>query len=230
MSANFGQTAVLIFTRTASEEAAHKTFVQNAGKNSNRNIAAGLIDHTIATAKKANLPVLIHDSMAQHAPTFGENLADAVEAVFKCGYHSVIVIGNDSPELKARTLLEANRQLAEHPLVLGPATDGGVYLIGLQRAAYQRRAFLKLPWETAALQDAWETYLPQVVVRWLEPLRDLDHSADFKAFLTRLPKWNLLKGLFESILASLRTELIFEVRNPLQVAFPGTAPLRGPPA
>ena len=229
MSAGSGQSAILIFTRTASEEAAHKTFVQHGGKNSNRNIAAQLIRQTIATARQTKLPVFVHNSDAQHAPTFGENLADALESVFARGYERVMVIGNDSPGLKTATLLEANKQLTQNPLVLGPSTDGGVYLIGIQQAAYQRQAFLGLPWETAKLQHAFEQYLANHAIQWLEPLQDLDHAADFKAFLSKISYWNPLKNWFQSILASLRPLLIFELRNPLSVAFQGATLLRGPP-
>jgi hypothetical protein len=229
MSAGFGPSAILIFTRTASEEAAHKTFVQRAGKKSNRNIAVQLIRQTIATAKRTKLPVFVHDSNAQQAQTFGKNLADALESVFARGYERVMVIGNDSPKLKSSTLLESNKQLTHNPLVLGPSTDGGVYLIGIQQAAYQRQAFLELPWETAKLQGAFEQYLSQHTIQWLEPLCDLDHAADFKAFLSKISHWNPLRSWFQSILASLRPLLVFELRKPLSVAFQGATLLRGPP-
>ena len=45
----------------------------------------------------------------------------------------VVLIGADSPDLPAAILTEAFEALGEHNAVLGPAADGGYYLIGLAR-------------------------------------------------------------------------------------------------
>jgi len=47
------------------------------------------------------------------------------------GRRSVLLIGTDLPSLEARDLLEAIHALKQHPLVLGPADDGGYWLMGL---------------------------------------------------------------------------------------------------
>ncbi len=232
MSASFGQTALLIFSRSASQESVAKTFDRNTGKKGNQAIAQRLIRQTSATANRTRLPVFLHSTNAQSASTFGENLADALESVFNKGYAQVIAIGNDCPDLSESLILEAGRRLQEQKIVLGPANDGGVYLIGIQKSAYQRSAFLDLPWETVHLQAAWKKYLAASALEiiWLQAFSDINHVADFKALLNRLPKWSLLRKQLLSILASLDIALAFDHRNFPFVAFQSSPPLRGPPS
>lgn len=84
----------------------------------------------------------------------GERLHTAITAELSEGADSVVVIGSDSPTLpveyleRARALLE----LAAPPVevVLGPASDGGYYLIGLRRA-HRELFFDGIAWSTAAV-------------------------------------------------------------------------------
>jgi glycosyltransferase A (GT-A) superfamily protein (DUF2064 family) len=226
MSKPLGQTAILIFSRSASQEARVKTFDQRVGKKGNRSIAQRLIRHTLATAQKTRIPTFFYGSNAQFAHSFGENLANAFESVFAKGFSKVIAIGNDCPNLSASLLLDANQVLAKRNLVLGPATDGGVYLIGLTKSAYQRQGFVGLPWETAQLQGAWHQYQAEII--WLEPHDDIDYAIDFESFIKGLPTWSQLKKQLLDILESLYT-LVLDRPNIASVALHGATQLRGPP-
>jgi hypothetical protein len=64
------------------------------------------------------------------------------------GFERVVVIGSDSPTLRRRRLLEALAALRGADAVLGPAHDGGYYLIGLRKMA-KRRLFVGVEWGTA---------------------------------------------------------------------------------
>ncbi|MBC8011409.1 MAG: TIGR04282 family arsenosugar biosynthesis glycosyltransferase [Burkholderiales bacterium] len=78
----------------------------------------------------------------------GQRLSRAVDVAFAGGAPAVLVIGGDCPELDEATLREAAAALADgRELVLGPATDGGYYLIGLTRT--MPRLFAGIPWSTA---------------------------------------------------------------------------------
>ena len=90
MPVDSGQTAILIFSRTASQEAQVKTFDRNAGQSANRVIVQRLIDHTVDTARRTQLPVFIHYDTKPSTGTFGTHLAEALESVFKKGYTSII--------------------------------------------------------------------------------------------------------------------------------------------
>jgi hypothetical protein len=231
MSASLGQTVLLVFSRTAAHEAAAKSFDSRCGRKGNTEIADRLIRHTLATVNGTRLPVCIRYDTQQGTGTFGERLADAMESAFSKGYERVIAIGNDCPDISTPLLLDVNRRLDQNELVLGPANDGGVYLIGITKAAYKRGEFVALPWETAQLQDAWTRLIEAKTIKtaWLQVYHDVDGAADFKGLLARLPKWNRLKKQFLHLLASFALVPAFENGQLYQPRLPGLTPLRGPP-
>lgn len=86
--------------------------------------------------------------IVQRGSAFGDRLAHAVEDLLRVGYESCCLIDSDSPTVTAeafRTAVEYLRRNAEQ-LVLGPANDGGYYLIGMQKL--HRRVFEEIDWST----------------------------------------------------------------------------------
>lgn len=73
----------------------------------------------------------------QSGGDLGQRLATAFERCFQRGATEVIAVGADCPGLDGDCLVEAARGLRKADIVLGPAADGGYYLIGLRRAAPQ---------------------------------------------------------------------------------------------
>lgn len=71
----------------------------------------------------------------------------ALEEVLAKGYQKAVVIGSDCPGLDAEVLGDALVQLSSHELVIGPAKDGGYYLIGM-RKMYDT-LFESMPWSSA---------------------------------------------------------------------------------
>ena len=87
----------------------------------------------------------------QRGGDLGERLRHATEDLLESGFHSVCLVNSDSPTLPPALLAEAARAL-EAPgdrLVLGPAADGGYYLIGLKRP--HRRVFQDIAWSTSTV-------------------------------------------------------------------------------
>lgn len=84
----------------------------------------------------------------QRGNGFGERLAFATEDLFRVGFESVCLINSDSPMVSASSFAEAANELAKpgDRIVLGPAADGGYYLIGLKRI--QHRIFEEIDWST----------------------------------------------------------------------------------
>jgi rSAM/selenodomain-associated transferase 1 len=78
----------------------------------------------------------------------GASLYDAAEDLLAAGYGSVCLINSDSPTLPTSLILDAVRALHApgDRVVLGPAEDGGYYLIGLKRA--HARLFEGIAWST----------------------------------------------------------------------------------
>ena len=119
---------------------------------------------------------------AQLPGDLGQRMAAAFTAAFAAGAARVAIIGTDCPGLGPDHLAAAVDQLAHHDLVLGPAADGGYYLLGLrapQPALFQHKA-----WGTASvladtLADARRLGLR---VALLPELRDVDTAADLAAW------------------------------------------------
>jgi uncharacterized protein len=72
--------------------------------------------------------------LAQRGDDFGARLQNCFADLFAAGYEAVVVMDADSPTLPVEHLLAAFYELRdERTVVLGPARDGGYYLIGLRR-------------------------------------------------------------------------------------------------
>jgi uncharacterized protein len=81
-------------------------------------------------------------------PTIGRSLIHAARDLFATGYSSVCLVNADSPTLPTEFLVETVLRLREpgDRVVLGPAADGGYYLIGLKQ--FHRRLFEEINWST----------------------------------------------------------------------------------
>jgi uncharacterized protein len=81
-------------------------------------------------------------------PTIGRSLFHAARDLFGAGYNSICLVNADSPTLPTEILVETVRRLREagDRVVLGPAADGGYYLIGLKQ--FHRRLFEEIDWST----------------------------------------------------------------------------------
>lgn len=83
------------------------------------------------------------------APDLGTRMRATVQTMLQRGYGRVLIIGSDSPDLPAAHLNEAAAALRTHDLVLGPAEDGGYYLIGLKSDYAQ--LFENITWSTVSV-------------------------------------------------------------------------------
>ncbi|MEO6038065.1 MAG: DUF2064 domain-containing protein [Saprospiraceae bacterium] len=226
--ASFDQCAILIFSRTAKHEAAVKIFDHTSGAGKNKAIAKSLIRQTLSTARRTHLPVFFHSSVAQAGNTFAENFADALESIFRRGYHQVIAIGNDCPALNTEDLLAATSQLNTTSLVLGPASDGGAYLIGIHKAAYNRAAFLQIHWQTTLVFEELAAYAGGDFGR-LGEKSDVDSLAD----LAKVVRTDLLPVFLRIRLSNFLRQFFSSGFCRYEVAMPAIfldyCALRGPP-
>jgi len=87
--------------------------------------------------------------LPQRGDSLGDRLFNATRELLSFGYESVCLINSDSPTLPGDRIAGALAALAlsDDRVVLGPAEDGGYYLIGLKRA--HRRLFADIDWSTA---------------------------------------------------------------------------------
>ena len=93
------------------------------------------------------------DVIAQRGGSIGERMAHAFEDVFRLGSESIVLIGSDLPDLPVDRLEKAFAVLSadSNRVVIGPAADGGYYLIGMNRS--HPGLFDGVDWSTARVLD-----------------------------------------------------------------------------
>lgn len=126
--------------------------------------------------------------MPQEGSHLGECMGNADMALRAGGFEHVVLVGSDVPDLDSKDLSQAFAALDQHHAVLGPASDGGFYLIGLGRPCSV--AFAPETWGTSEVLRRTEGLLriqglPPARTRCLSDLddaRDL-HLLDSRPFL-----------------------------------------------
>jgi rSAM/selenodomain-associated transferase 1 len=98
------------------------------------------------TALRRLLPDGVH-LMAQQGNGLGQALSNAFVRHDAGGFDRVVLIGSDNPTLPAELIETASAALDGHDLVIGPATDGGYYLIGMDRP--HLAVFDRITWSTS---------------------------------------------------------------------------------
>ena len=127
------------------------------------------------------------DVIAQRGDDLGQRMAHVFEDMFRLGLESVVVIGSDLPDLPSRLVREAVGALqgGTDLAVLGPASDGGYYLIGLNRPHPQ--LFDCIDWSTprvlAQTREAAKAQALPVVL--LDQWSDIDGAADLDRLAVR---------------------------------------------
>ena len=226
-----GSSAILIFTRTAREEAAAKNFYGKSDLHTNALIAESLIRHTVAVAKKSGIPYFIIYSDQQRGEHFGERLCNAIQEIFDAGFNNIIAIGNDCPALQPAHLVESNRLMQKNEVVLGPTDDGGVYLFGIAKKIFHADSLTSLNWKSSLLYESLIAYCSQHLFETgiLEKKKDIDFSEDLSGFINQ-GQYISLAAKIKSILASAEKifrELKIRIRTSLYVI---QLTVRTPPA
>jgi rSAM/selenodomain-associated transferase 1 len=126
--------------------------------------------------------------LPQRKGNLGERMARAFQEAFQEGAGFAVLIGTDCPGLSASLGSEAFAALQSHDVVLGPATDGGYYLIGLRKMASQ--LFAEIPWGTEKVFSRTLDIATELGLRVhrLAPLDDVDRPED-------LPVWEKSRRL-----------------------------------
>jgi rSAM/selenodomain-associated transferase 1 len=84
--------------------------------------------------------------LAQRGADLGARMESAFRKCFAMGYREVVVIGTDTPWMGAERVRWAFTGLKSHDVVIGPAEDGGYYLLGMRTMVPE--IFRGIPWST----------------------------------------------------------------------------------
>jgi rSAM/selenodomain-associated transferase 1 len=173
---------------------------------------AQLIEHTLATAHRANHGTLeLHTDSAddkfmrdcadryaiklvqQQGDDLGARMHNAFRAVLgHSGYHAALLIGTDCPALTPGYLrLASNALRSGDDAVFVPTEDGGYALIGLRRC--ESRLFQDITWGGEAVMRQTRVQLNALGWRWseLQTLWDIDRPSDYERLLAN----GMLEGI-----------------------------------
>ena len=119
----------------------------------------------------------------QVGENLGERMHRAFETLFGKGYKQVLVVGSDIPTLPLDYYKQALTLLETNDLVLGPAEDGGYYLIGLTRPIPE--LFTDIAWSTDRVLAATQEKAARLGLKTalLSLWRDVDTVEDLKALI-----------------------------------------------
>lgn len=118
----------------------------------------------------------------QEEGDLGFRMKSAFEGAFEEGYEKVVVIGSDCYELDAASIEDAFKRLDTNDCVVGPANDGGYYLLGMRQ--FTPELFEGIVWST---DQVYPTTLAKceaqkLSVASLKEMTDIDEFCDIEKF------------------------------------------------
>ncbi|WP_353128373.1 TIGR04282 family arsenosugar biosynthesis glycosyltransferase [Parapedobacter pyrenivorans] len=125
-------------------------------------------------------------SATQCGDDLGKRMKNAFTDVFGQGYAKAVIVGTDCPAIDETIVATAFDTLDKRDLVIGPAYDGGYYLLGMKRV--HPTLFENIPWSTAAVFEKTVAICKNDGLSYslLPPLPDVDEEKD----LPHLAKMN----------------------------------------
>ncbi len=126
--------------------------------------------------------------IAQEGRELGERMHHAFRCLFARGYDRMVLVGSDCPYLDRVIIAEAFEALVHSDVTLGPATDGGYYLIGLRRPC--QGLFREMAWSTPEVcqETINRCGAANLLVHLLPELSDVDTYEDWRRYKKTLGK------------------------------------------
>lgn len=189
------QNVLLIFTKNAVYGKVKTRLAATVGNDKAFEIYKDLTQHTYAVTKQLACDKIVfysdeidvddkwksnYQKQLQQGNNLGERMANAFDYVFKKKYSKVVIIGSDCPELTGQILNDAFKQLEKYDVVIGPAADGGYYLLGIKKLHLQ--LFENISWSTGEVSDETikRCYENNFSYFLLPTLHDVDEEKDLK--------------------------------------------------
>lgn len=132
---------------------------------------------TLAVTPTAALSSRLMPLRVARMPQAHGDLGRRMQAIFaQMPPGPVVVIGSDIPGIDSHDIAAAFRALGRADAVIGPATDGGYWLIGMARTRRQPRPFTGVRWSTAHARADTLRGLSHVTVGTVRTLADVDDA------------------------------------------------------
>lgn len=125
-----------------------------------------------------------HRYFPQKGNDLGGRMAAAFQEGFSHGFDRIVLIGTDCPELTGTILKEAFSGMENSGSVIGPAADGGYYLIGFKAEVFIAKLFRDIAWGTQTVfEETMKKYRASGIQPYILPrLNDIDQMEDLISF------------------------------------------------
>jgi len=160
--------------------ALHQAFVDDAVERLGRLSRPGLDRILYWTEPSSDAPPHGWSFRAQNGVDLGRRMARSVDDAIADRCARVVIVGTDSPTLPTRIVEEAFEALGRVDVVLGPAEDGGYYLVGCTRPLPE--IFQNISWGTGAVLKETRERLVRASIPFelLPPWYDVDTPSDLE--------------------------------------------------
>jgi uncharacterized protein len=118
---------------------------------------------------------------------FGQKLKYCFQKAFTQGFHQVILLAGDNPDVPRAYLDEAIYSLRSNDVVIGPCEDGGYYLLGFTKTGFLSTIFDNIPWSTPQVFQKTLHILQKEkrIIHLLQKWYDIDIFEDLLKFYER---------------------------------------------
>jgi len=185
------------------------------GNDSAVSVYKNIVDRMLSTLKEGTFPLYICFSpknaqkpvknwlgreyryIPQNGKDLGERMRNGFTEAFEMGFKKVVLIGSDIPDLALEFIEEAFITLNKSDAVIGPAFDGGYYLIGFKDKTFSPQVFEGIAWGTQNVFDETVKKLKRFkrAVHTLPYQRDIDTAKDLNYLKEKfLPTAHQLSG------------------------------------
>lgn len=185
---------LLIFTRNPELGKCKTRLAAKVGDKTALDIYKFLLQHTVSITKNLDCDKWvfyseevweqdvwdskIYSKKLQVGLDLGERMLKAFQEGFNSGYENIIVIGSDMYDLSQSDLEVAFRKLKVQDFVIGPAEDGGYYLLGMRKL--KSELFTAKEWGTTTVLGDTLANLETENFALLKEKNDVDHYEDIK--------------------------------------------------
>ncbi|MDJ0616295.1 MAG: TIGR04282 family arsenosugar biosynthesis glycosyltransferase [Calothrix sp. MO_192.B10] len=205
-SSQINKQHLIVFTRYPEPGKTKTRLITALGAEGAANLQRQMTEHTLSQVKKlqtitptsveirfadGNLQLMqtwLGDDLlyqSQGAGDLGQRMARSLLDALQGGAQRIVFIGIDCPGVNADILTTAFQQLDSYDLVIGPAIDGGYYLIGLKQ--YIPELFANIDWGTAMVWQQTIDIAQQLNLSQAQllPLADVDRPEDLPIWESR---------------------------------------------
>ncbi len=187
---------VIVFIRNPELGKVKTRLAKVIGQEAALNIYIQLLEHTeqVLSSLTCDIAVYYSNQIEQNdiwnKPSYkkhlqigedlGERMCNAFAEQFNLKYQKVVIVGSDLFDLKPNHITEAFEALEQNDVVIGPAKDGGYYLLGMKQLIPE--VFQNKNWGTETIFNDTLKDLKSYTIKILETLNDIDTFEDLEAY------------------------------------------------